>query len=1019
MMDKQGSAGLAVAPDGDIEAVFANHAAGAPKGATKSLIPLAIANGGTKLDCYGEELVSLYAKYGFFPVARVKFDPQYANPGWDSSKGTPDIFFMMHNGDSADTVVEKIGTYPIPTKAELEALPEMDYDSAYAYRDRLLEQIKFQPKNAEAEAQFDEFTQRYGAIPTGETPARDVQVPQRISEEEAVGRTARTIMEAAATPDSRLGSVREAVVDGKFAYTEISNQQLADDAAQRIQYDGWDKSLNDWTAKVRQNQADEKLAAMGAQLLNNAGNSNMSAEQYIDLATDYNRLMHNLGRGLAAARILKTLSPEGKLYGIQRSIQNMVDEANGKYNVEIDPALIDEYRAQTTDEGRDAVISKMQQNIADQIPSTWMDKFTALRYTNMLGNFKTQIRNVGGNILMTLGRTVKDKLAAVIESAASAASGGQVERTKSLWAGTPLYGEAMRDFTNVEREAMGESKYSDSGREFDRSVQEKRTIFKNNGKWGTDEAKTGLGRSAVSKGARKVSDIGMSGMEAYRKATNWAMEQGDRIFVRLNYADALAGWLKAHGISSISEADTDTLNRARQYAIKQAQEATFRDTNSVSKFASTFDKGWGKTGFGRGAKKVMQGISPFRKTPANVAVRAEEYSPLGVLNTAYKAIEAKQGKNDVTWADVIDSAAKTLTGSGIYLLGYLMAAAGSARGKEEDEKKSAFENMRGLQDYSIILPNGKSISMDWVAPYSIPFFMGVLTQEATADGGLSWDDVGKILGAVSDPMLEMSMLSGLNDALDNISRYNGDADALPQFSMNSFASYLSQGLTNTLLGQFEQASQETRQTTYTDPESKIPSSLQYILGKSSAKTPGVDYNQQDYIDAWGRTQSTGSLGKRVINSFINPSYVNEDRSTPVDDELQRLYDAGQTNVLPQKASRSTTVNGERLSPEEYETYSITKGQQSLELVQDFIESDAYQDMSDEARAKVISDLYSFAASRAAKEIADGRKESYTSDWDDEAELSDVVGYLTSKSQIKDAQDSKDYTLLDALIDTVT
>ena len=138
LMDERGSAGLAVTPDGDIEAVFANHAAGAPKGATKSLIPMAIANGGTKLDCYGIDLVKLYAQYGFTPVARVKFDPEYANPGWDSSKGTPDIYFMMHNGDSADSVVDKIGTYPIPTAAELQALPEMDYDSAYAYRDRLL-----------------------------------------------------------------------------------------------------------------------------------------------------------------------------------------------------------------------------------------------------------------------------------------------------------------------------------------------------------------------------------------------------------------------------------------------------------------------------------------------------------------------------------------------------------------------------------------------------------------------------------------------------------------------------------------------------------------------------------------------------------------------------------------------------------------------------------------------------------------------------------------------------------------
>lgn len=137
-MDGNGSTGFAIAPDGDIEAVFANKAAGAPKGSTKVTIPLAIANGGTKLDCYGEGLVRLYSKYGFVPVARCTFNPKYANDGWTPAKGTPDIYFMMHNGDSADTVVQNYGNYHIPTKAELDALPVMEYDDAYAYRDKLL-----------------------------------------------------------------------------------------------------------------------------------------------------------------------------------------------------------------------------------------------------------------------------------------------------------------------------------------------------------------------------------------------------------------------------------------------------------------------------------------------------------------------------------------------------------------------------------------------------------------------------------------------------------------------------------------------------------------------------------------------------------------------------------------------------------------------------------------------------------------------------------------------------------------
>lgn len=149
MMAANGTAGLAVAPDGDIEAVFANKSAGAPKGVTKSTIPQAIANGGTKLDCYGAGLVKLYSQYGFIPVARVKFNPEYANPGWDASKGNPDIYFMMHNGDNSDTVVQKHGQYPEFSAEQLASLPEMEYDDAYAYRDSLLEQQIGEASNAE------------------------------------------------------------------------------------------------------------------------------------------------------------------------------------------------------------------------------------------------------------------------------------------------------------------------------------------------------------------------------------------------------------------------------------------------------------------------------------------------------------------------------------------------------------------------------------------------------------------------------------------------------------------------------------------------------------------------------------------------------------------------------------------------------------------------------------------------------------------------------------------------------
>ena len=138
---ENGSAGVVVTQDGDIEAVFANHDKGAPRGSSESLMAVAIENGGKKLDCYGPQLAKMYARYGFIPVARVEFNPEYADPLWDESRGSPDIYVMYHNGDDADTALNS--NYVLPTQEQLDSLPLMDYDDALAYRDSFLDKPQF------------------------------------------------------------------------------------------------------------------------------------------------------------------------------------------------------------------------------------------------------------------------------------------------------------------------------------------------------------------------------------------------------------------------------------------------------------------------------------------------------------------------------------------------------------------------------------------------------------------------------------------------------------------------------------------------------------------------------------------------------------------------------------------------------------------------------------------------------------------------------------------------------------
>lgn len=94
---------------------------------------------------------------------------------------------------------------------------------------------------------------------------------------------------------------------------------------------------------------------------------------------------------------------------------------------------------------------------------------------------------------------------------------------------------------------------------------------------------------------------------------------------------------------------------------------------------------------------------------------------------------------------------------------------------------------------------------------AVPFFMGVKLQETLDGENFSMETLSDILSCITDPMIEMSMLSGVNDALGDLS--NADGAAVNNMLINSMLSYLTQGISNTLLGQFEQALKRTDRRT--------------------------------------------------------------------------------------------------------------------------------------------------------------------------------------------------------------
>ena len=823
------------------------------------------------------------------------------------------------------------------------------------------------------------------------------------SVETRLSQTAETVRDAGITPDAVKQSINENIENGGYRYIPESNDAATASARSAISSKGFDSVLREWTAKVYQGKTGSDLSATGAILYNEAiqsGNTKLA----LDILSDYQLLGTNTAQGLQAMRIIKDLTPDGQLYIMQQDVKKLNDSRSEKAKrkspegYKIDPELADAFINAKDAAARDAAVTAIQQDIASHIPASFAEKWRALRYLNMLGNVKTQGKNILGNTAMAVLAGAKNTMLTGIEYLANKLSGGKYERNTAF--GVRDYMDAAKKYyKTVDDFVNGDSKYMESNLNdsFSRGIQDARQIF------------------------------GFKPLEAYRKATQWAMTQGDVLFIRPQFARSLSGFLKARGMDANTftqivngdiQATTEQQNlihNATEYAAREAQEATFHDSNAISDAVSKVGKGWPAP-----IRALFEGILPFRKTPANVLVRSEEYSMLGVVNTAVNAYQAAKGLNGKTAADVINSFSKTATGTSLFALGALLAKAGLARGKEDDEEQAAFDKMQGKQDFSVVLPDGSSYTIDWLSPASVPFFMGVAFSDAMADGDITIGEFLKAIDTLTEPMIDMSMLQGVNDALDQIKYAD---NALVNFALNQMVNYVSQGIGNSLFGQIERITEKNRETTYTASDTPEGRTWERTLGKIMNKLPG-EYNQVEYVDAWGRTQSSGSIAERAFSNLLSPGYIGKNRSTEVDSELQRLYDAGQTNVFPSRISMTDTVgvyrndgrklDERRLTKDEYVQYQKVMGQTSLELVKDLMKSPVYQGMSDEAKAAAISEIYGYAKRMAAMAVEPSAK---FGEKTDVSKLSNPAAYYAANASFNTASkdsENRNYGELDSL-----
>ena len=789
------------------------------------------------------------------------------------------------------------------------------------------------------EANYEALKEKYGYIPAGERAYREVQVPKKTADDKYVSRTIRTVLEAKATPDAMVPTLERMVAKGDFSYDRYTDKQAISDAESRIKTEGWQKTLNKWKNSTKEGISKENTA-IGWALYNNAANSG-NVETAIDVLDTIVKRQRNAAQALQATRLLKQQDPSTQLYAAQRSVENLTEDLKKQYgekapDLKIDRDLAEKFLNAKDDDARTEAMKEIYRDIGRQMPSRFIDKWNAWRYFSMLGNPRTHVRNIVGNVGFVPAVTVKNVIGAGIESAANAVSGGKVGRTKAILTtkDAGLIKAAWSDYANIREQALGSGKYNDNVN-VRQEIEEGRTVFK-----------------------PKL-------LEAMRKFNSTALDAEDAWFSKPHYAAALAQFCKANGITAEQVAGGKGIEAAREYAIREAQKATYRDTNAFSQMISDLGRYRGDNKMKRLGSTLVEGILPFRKTPANILVRGVEYSPIGFLKSiSYDLVQVQKGNMQAT--EMIDRAAAGLTGTGLMMLGLYMAKEGILRGSGgDDEKKKKFDELQGHQEYAMELPNGTSITLDWLAPEALPFFVGAnLYEQMQANNGyLTMSDMLQAASNVTDPLLSMSCLQSLNDVFDAVGyASSGDTNALTSAVASAATSYLTQSIP-TVFGQAERTGESTRMTTYTDKNKFLTPDMQYARGKASARIPGVDYGQIPFIDAWGRTENSGGVVARAFNNFANPAYTSKVSGSKTEDELSRLYEAtGEAKVLPQRAPKSFTVNKEnkQLTGEEYVKYATKRGQTSYKIVSDLTGLASYKSMSDGDKADAVAKAYEYA-----------------------------------------------------------
>ena len=764
----------------------------------------------------------------------------------------------------------------------------------------------------------------------------------------------KSIIESQYTSDEARAISKELM--GSDTYIPETNKSQLEKADERISNAGPESELNSLMAR---STVGDKITsvdiAVGERLI-----------QYYSKTGDKAKLRDAIqatamagttaGQTVQAMSLLNHQTPEGQAVWLQRSVEKMNNDLKKQRGAKAEQLKLTDdmlnkiVNSETTEELHKN-LDEVYKELGQQITKTTMQKIDSWRYFSMLANPRTHIRNILGNFAMARVQSAKNKVAGVTEAVVSKVN-KNMERTHTIVpASKEVRQFAKNDIKNVtDRLGLTENKYNPKSRIENNMRTFKHKVLENT-----------IGKAFA------LNDYALSAEDG------WGLKGG--------YKKALAEYMTANKLKPDTITDAQ-LAKARNYAVQQAKEATFHQDCQLATLVNQLGN---KNKF---AKFGIDALLPFKKTPMNIAKTGVQYSPVGLAKSmVYDTVQLRKG--NITANQYIDNISKGLTGTGIALVGYALASMGILKASGGDDDKEKYEQNLGKQPFSVTIGDN-TYSLDWLAPSAIPLFIGAeiysLSKDSndkktstSSDEDSNYNHVVKTATNVLDaftnsmnPMMEMSMLSGLTSALKSYEQ--GSSQMIASMGTNAVQSYVNQFFP-TALGQIAKTADEYERSTSSTKSGVLPKAVDTTKNQIMSKIPGLRQKLPVKTDIWGNEmKQNANLPLRAVENAVFPWVRKEISTNNVDEELKRLYDIdGNQAVIPDSSfSKDLTFSGEkyRMTSTEYSQYRKTYGEKSYDLINKLINSKTYKKMNDAEKQTAIEKIYTYVKEYCKNEYAE-------------------------------------------------